>query len=117
MVHTVDGTQSMVHSRWYHRRWYIESMVHSRWFTVDGTQLIVHTFDGTTVDGTHSRWYTVDGTQSMVHSRWYTQLMVHTVDGTHSMAHSRWYTVDGLKLMVPQSLVHRVDGTQSMVHS
>ena len=38
-------------------------------------QSMVHTVDGTTVDGTHSRWYT----QSMVHSRWY------TVDGTQSM--------------------------------
>ena len=41
-------------------------MVHSRWYTVDGTQWMVHT-----VNGTHSRRFTVDRT---------------TVDGT---------TVDG----------------------
>ena len=55
MVHTVDGTDSL-------------------WYTVDGTQLMVHSrwfkVDGTTVAGTHSRRYTVDGTQLMVHSRW-----------------------------------------------
>ena len=40
MVHTVDGTQSMVP----------QSMVH----TVDGTESMVHTVDATTVDGTQS---------------------------------------------------------------
>ena len=50
MVHTVDGTTVDG----------TQSMVQSRWFKVDGT----------TVAGTHSRRYTVDGTQLMVHSRW-----------------------------------------------
>ena len=45
-----------------------QSMVHSRWYTVDGSQLMVHTVDGTTVDDTQSMVHTVDGTQLMVHS-------------------------------------------------
>ena len=65
MVHTIDGTQLMVNT---------VNGTHSRWFTVDRT----------TVDGTHSRWYTVDGSQSMVPQSMLPQLMVHTVDGTHS---------------------------------
>ena len=48
----------MVHSRWYH----------SRYQTVDGSQLMVQTVDGTTMDGTQSTVHTVDGTQLMVHS-------------------------------------------------
>ena len=46
-------------------------------------QSMVHTVDGTTVDG-----------------RWYTQSMVHTVDGTQSMVHSRWFKDDGTQSMV-----------------
>ena len=53
IVHTVDGTQSMVHSRWYTVNGTTVDGTHSQWYTLDGT---------------HSLWYTVDGTQSMVHS-------------------------------------------------
>ena len=52
MVHTVDGTQSMLPQSMVHTVDGTQSMVHSRWYTVNGT-----TVDATTVDGTHSRWY------------------------------------------------------------